>query len=159
MNISAVQLEDEDFLLLVKKVLSKTGVDPKWIQIELTESAFGDRSDMQGTIEDIRALGITVAIDDFGTGYSAFSYIKELPADTLKINMAFTQDIHKNVESYAIVKAILSIASAVSLNVVAEGIEQEEQVVALQELGCQEGQGYFYSKPISPEECEKFMKK
>ena len=97
---------------------------------------------MQETIEKLRALGFTVAIDDFGTGYSSFSYIKSCRR-SLKIDMAFTKDIHQNVESHAIVKAILSIAETVGLNVVAEGIEKEEQIIVLQELGCQEGQGSF----------------
>lgn len=158
-NVSAVQLENPGFLATIKSILNETGTAPELIQIELTESAFGNRTDMQETIEKLRAMGITVAIDDFGTGYSSFSYIKELPADTLKIDMAFTKDIHQNVESHAIVKAILSIAETVGFNVVAEGIELEEQIRVLQELGCQEGQGYFYSKPTSPKECEKFMKK
>lgn len=158
-NVSAVQLEDENLLSKFKEILKKTGVPPELIQIELTESAFGNQADVQETIEGLRAFGITAAIDDFGTGYSSFSYIKELPADTLKIDMAFTKDIHRNIESHAIVKAILSIAEVVGFNVVAEGIEQEEQLLVLQELGCQEGQGYFYSKPTSPAGCEKFMRK
>ena len=154
-NISAVQIEDEKFLSIIKKILKETNVTPELIEIELTESAFGNREDMQETIEQIRALGITVAIDDFGTGYSSFSYIKELPTNTLKIDRSFIQDIHKNDESHAIVKAILSIAKTVGLEVVAEGIELEEQLVILRQLGCQEGQGYFYSKPTTPEECVK----
>ena len=156
-NVSAVQLEEPGFLAMIKNILHETETPPELIQIELTESTFGNRVEMQETIEKLRALGFTVAIDDFGTGYSSFSYIKELPADTLKIDMAFTKDIHQNVESHAIVKAILSIAETVGLNVVAEGIEKEEQIIVLQDLGCQEGQGYFYSKPVSSEECEKFM--
>ena len=93
----------------------KTGVTTDWIEIELTESAFANREDMQGKIREIRALGITVSIDDFGTGYSTFSYIKELPADTIKIDMSFVRDIHLNEDSRAIVKAIVTLADTVGL--------------------------------------------
>ena len=114
---------------------------------------------MQGRIREIRALGITVSIDDFGTGYSTFSYIKELPADTIKIDMSFVRDIHLNEDSQAIVKAIVTLADTVGLNVIAEGIEYEEQAAILMNLGCREGQGYYYSKPTSPDACEQFMRK
>ena len=105
---------------------------------------------MQETIREIRALGITVSIDDFGTGYSTFSYIKELPADTIKIDMSFMRDIHLNEDSRAIVKAIVTLADTVGLNVIAEGVEYEEQVDILMRFGCREGQGYYYSKPTPP---------
>ena len=151
-NLSAVQLEEPTILETIKGILKETGVATNLIEIELTESAFADREGMQETIRKIRELGITVSIDDFGTGYSTFSYIKELPADTLKIDMSFVRDIHQNEESRAIVQAIVTLADTVGLNVIAEGIESEEQVEILKELGCQEGQGYFYSKPTTPEE-------
>ncbi len=157
-NVSAVQLEDPAFLSIIKKVLEETGVPKELIQLELTESAFGNQIHMKEVIVELRSMGITIAIDDFGTGYSSFSYIKELPADTLKIDITFIRDIHQNSESRAIVKAILAVATAVGLTVVAEGIEQEEQLIILQEMGCKEGQGYYYSKPTSSTECENFMK-
>jgi len=156
-NISAVQLEEPAFLTNVKNILAETGVSPKLIEFELTESAFADREGMQEKIVEIRKLGIVISIDDFGTGYSTFSYIKDLPADILKIDMSFIRDIHTNEESYAIVKAIVSLAKTIGLNVIAEGIEQKEQSDILLALGCQEGQGYFYSKPMTPEGCEQLM--
>jgi len=158
-NISAVQLEEPTILHTIKTILDETGVTTDLIEIELTESAFADREDMQGRIRDIRALGIRVSIDDFGTGYSTFSYIKELPADTIKIDMSFVQDIHLNEDSQAIVKAIVTLADTVGLNVIAEGVENEEQAIILMDLGCREGQGYYYSKPTSPDACEQFMRK
>jgi len=158
-NMSAVQLEEPTILHTIKTILEETGVTTDSIEIELTESAFADREDMQGRIREIRALGITVSIDDFGTGYSTFSYIKELPADTIKIDMSFVRDIHLNEDSQAIVKAIVTLADTVGLNVIAEGVEYEEQAIILMNLGCREGQGYYYSKPTSPDECEQFMRK
>lgn len=158
-NMSAVQLEEPTILHTIKTILDETGVTTDLIEIELTESAFADREDMQGRIREIRALGITVSIDDFGTGYSTFSYIKELPADTIKIDMSFVRDIHLKEDSRAIVKAIVTLADTVGLNVIAEGVECEEQAAILMDLGCHEGQGYYYSKPASPDACEQFMRK
>lgn len=158
-NMSAVQLEEPTILNTIKDIIDETDIATDWIEIELTESAFADREGMQDKIRKIRSLGITVSIDDFGTGYSTFSYIKELPADTLKIDMSFVRDIHENEDSRAIVKAIIMLAETVGLNIIAEGVEHEEQVTILKELGCCEGQGYYYSKPVSPSECEQFMKK
>ncbi len=158
-NMSAVQLEEPTIMKTIKAILEETGVTTDLIEIELTESAFADREGMRETVQEIRGLGITVSIDDFGTGYSTFSYIKDLPADILKIDMAFVRDIHRNEDSRAIVEAIVTLADIVGLNVIAEGIEYVEQATILKELGCREGQGYYYSKPSSPEECEQFMKK
>ena len=118
-----------------------------------------DRKEMRETVHKIRELGITVSIDDFGTGYSTFSYIQELPADILKIDMSFVREIHTNEDSRAIVGAIVTLADIVGLNVIAEGVEHSEQIAILRELGCREGQGYYYSKPTSPKDCESFMKK
>ncbi|CAM3270871.1 EAL domain-containing protein [Filibacter tadaridae] len=158
-NISAIQLKEPGIVEAIKRILVETGVTSERIEIELTESAFADRSGMQDVIQEIRDLGITIAIDDFGTGYSTFSYIKELPADTLKIDRAFIGDIHENEESRAIVKAILAVAGTVGLRVIAEGIECEEQAAILHEYGCEEGQGYFYSRPTTPDKCVSFMKR
>lgn len=158
-NMSTVQLEEPKIVNIIKDILNETGVTTNLIEIELTESAFANREDMRDKIREIRSLGIKVSIDDFGTGYSTFSYIKELPADNLKIDMSFVRDIHENEDSQAIVKAIVMMAETVGLNIIAEGIEYEEQVPILKELGCHEGQGYYYSKPVSSSECEQFMKK
>lgn len=158
-NMSIVQLEEPTIVSTIKDVLTETGISPEYIEIEVTESAFSERDDIKEHIIEIRKLGIKVSIDDFGTGYSTFSYIKELPADILKIDMAFIRDIHTNSKSRAIVKAIISLANTVNLKVIAEGIEYEEQVDILLEDGCLFGQGYYYSKPIIPEACERFMKK
>lgn len=153
-NMSTVQLEEPDIVDTIKRILFEESVSPDLIEIELTESSFADRGEMRHTIQAIRDIGITVAIDDFGTGYSTFSYIKELPADTLKIDMSFVQDIDVNEQSRAIVKAIVTLADTAGLMVIAEGIETEAQAKLLLALGCKEGQGYFYSKPVSPDECE-----
>ncbi|MCG7336628.1 EAL domain-containing protein [Sporosarcina sp. ACRSM] len=158
-NMSAVQLEEPTILDKMKEILQETDVSPNRIEIELTESAFADRDELQEMVRKMREMGVTVSIDDFGTGYSTFSYIKELPVDTVKIDRAFVNDIHVNEESHAIIKAIVTLANTIGLNVIAEGVEYEEQAKVLNELGCREGQGYYFSKPTSATNCEKFMEK
>ncbi|MBB4825243.1 diguanylate cyclase (GGDEF)-like protein/PAS domain S-box-containing protein [Sporosarcina luteola] len=156
-NMSTVQLEDPEIVDRIKKVLKSNGITPELIEIEVTESSFAEKEHMKETLEAIRSLGMTVAIDDFGTGYSNFSYIQELPADTVKIDMSFIRDIDVNENSRAIVKAIVTIAETAGLHVIAEGIETEEQAKILLDLGCQEGQGYFYSRPLPAEDCSLMM--
>ena len=108
-NMSTVQLEDPDIVETIERILAEEAVEPKLIEIELTESSFADRDEMREAIQRIREMGMHVAIDDFGTGYSTFSYIKELPADTVKIDMSFVRDIDVNENSRAIVKAIVAL--------------------------------------------------
>lgn len=158
-NMSTVQLEEPTIVETINRILNEERVTAELIEIELTETSFADRDEMRETIQRIRELGIQVAIDDFGTGYSTFSYIKELPADTLKIDMSFIRDIDVNENSRAIVQAIITLAGTAELQVIAEGIETEKQAKLLLELGCTEGQGYFYSKPLPPEECEYMISK
>lgn len=153
-NMSTVQLEDPEIVQTIKRILYEEEVESQQIEIELTETSFADRDEMRETIQRIRDLGMHVAIDDFGTGYSTFSYIKELPADTVKIDMSFVKDIDVNENSRTIVKAIVTLADTAGLNVIAEGIETEEQAKILRSLGCREGQGYFFSKPLPPEDFE-----
>lgn len=156
-NVSAVQLEEDQFLGKLTRILEEEGNRPDLLELELTESFFADRGEMQEVITAIRKLGVNIAIDDFGTGYSSFSYIKELPVDTLKIDRAFIKDLGDKEENRAIVEAILTVAKAVGLNVVAEGIEEREHLEILQDLGCQQGQGYYFSRPTTPNVCEGFM--
>lgn len=158
-NMSTVQLEEPTIVETINQILNEEAVTAELIEIELTETSFADRDEMRETIQRIRELGIQVAIDDFGTGYSTFSYIKELPADTLKIDMSFIRDIDVNANSRAIVQAIITLAGTAGLQVIAEGIETEKQAKLLLGLGCEEGQGYFYSKPLPPEECEYMISK
>ncbi|MEK3936886.1 EAL domain-containing protein [Sporosarcina sp. FSL W7-1349] len=158
-NMSPVQVEDPGTVSMVQKILDETGTPAELIEIEVTETTFADREGLREKMQTLRDMGITVAIDDFGTGYSTFSYIKDLPADTLKIDMSFIRDIHENEESRAIVKAIIALADTVGLRVVAEGVEYEEQAEILRSFGCTEAQGYLFSRPIPPEVCEQFMKR
>lgn len=108
-------------------------------------------------IKELRELGIHISVDDFGTGYSSLAYIKELPIDTLKIDRSFVRDIHMNKESKEIAKAIINLANSIGLNVIAEGVEQQEHVDALSKDGCILGQGYYYSRPLKVDAFEGYM--
>jgi diguanylate cyclase (GGDEF)-like protein/PAS domain S-box-containing protein len=157
-NLSARQFYQSDLLEFIKKTLHHTGLEPQWLELEVTENIFADIDHAAAILEQIRELGIHTSIDDFGTGYSSFSYIKHLPVDTLKIDASFIRDIHHNKESQAIVKAILTIAQTLNLNVIAEGVENQEQLAVLCEDGCSQGQGFLFSKPLTSQAFEMYLK-
>lgn len=157
-NLSVCQLSYSKFLPRLKEILEETELHPNWLELEVTESVFADMSGASDLIQHIRDLGIHISIDDFGTGYSSFSYIKNLPVDTLKIDASFIRDIDDNEESQAIVTAILTLAKKLQINVIAEGIESEEQIEFLNKDGCRQGQGFFFSKPLSNEDFEDYLK-
>lgn len=158
-NVSVRQLEDRDFIEKVKRILNESGLNPKNLELEVTESIFADVKNTVGILEEIRNLRIQVSVDDFGTGYSSLSYIKYLPIDTLKIDQSFVKDLHENEESHAIIWAIINIANSIGLNVIAEGVELEEQAKLLVNNNCKLAQGYFYSKPLKKEDFEDFLMK
>ncbi|OKL37829.1 bifunctional diguanylate cyclase/phosphodiesterase [Domibacillus mangrovi] len=157
-NLSTKQFYQSNLLDKIKEILNETELEPEWLELEITESIFTDIDQAIATLQEIRKLGVHISIDDFGTGYSSFSYIKHLPVDTLKIDASFIRDIDQNKESQAIVKAILDIAQTLGLNVIAEGIESQEQLIALSEDGCSQGQGFLFSKPLSIHEFENYFK-
>lgn len=157
-NVSVRQLQDPKFVQQVERVLKETGFNPKFLELEVTESIFADLNCITPILKRLRSLGIHISVDDFGTGYSSLSYIKHLPIDTLKVDASFVKDIHKNEESKAIVRAIINLAETIGLKVIAEGIEIEEQVRALRNDGCIFGQGYFYSRPLRKEAFEEYIR-
>jgi diguanylate cyclase (GGDEF)-like protein/PAS domain S-box-containing protein len=157
-NLSVRQFYQPDLVEKIREILEDTGLDPQWLELEITESIFADMDNAVPILQNIRDLGVHISIDDFGTGYSSFSYVKHLPVDTLKIDASFIRDVHTNKESQAIVRAILTIAQTLHLNVIAEGVEREEQLAFLHEEGCSEGQGYLFSKPIPRQDIEALLK-
>ena len=156
-NLSVRQFYQSDLLVKIKEILQQTGLEPQWLELEVTESVFADLDNAAAILQKIRDLGIHTSIDDFGTGYSSFGYIQRLPIDTLKIDASFIRDIHQNKESHAIVKAILTIAQTLGLNVIAEGVENQEQLDVLSEDGCDQGQGFLFSKPLSGHDFEQYL--
>ena len=157
-NVSARQFFQEGFLDMVDSTLEKTGMEPRHLELELTESVF--IQDVDRTVElldQLRKKGVKLAIDDFGTGFSSLSYLKRFPLDTLKIDQSFIKDVHRNQDDLAIVRAIIALARAMKLRIVAEGVETEDQSALLIGEGCNILQGYLFSRPLPLLELNSFL--
>ena len=151
-NLSLHQLQRQGFLETVDRLLGASGIDPCRIELEVTESAvMQDPEQGIGILGELRAMGIRIAIDDFGTGHSSLSYLKRLPVTTLKIDRTFVSDIGRDGDQGAIVKAIVAMAHSLDMKVVAEGVETEAQRAFLSVNGCDEMQGYYFSRPLAAE--------
>ena len=152
-NVSSVQFIDRDMKALVSDTLLQTGLKPNLLELEITESAMLD--DVRRVIDilsALRELGIELALDDFGTGYSSLSYLKRLPIDRLKIDRAFVKDLLKQPEDRAILAMVCQLGKQLSLKVLAEGVEDKEQIQMLADAGCEEAQGFYYAKPMPLDE-------
>jgi EAL domain-containing protein (putative c-di-GMP-specific phosphodiesterase class I) len=149
-NVSSVQFRQEGFCDLIRSVLHETGLAPQYLELELTESLLLANADlMLSVVQELKALGLTLAIDDFGTGYSSFSYLREFRVSRLKIDRIFIRDVAVNPDDAAITTAIISMAKSLHLKVVAEGVENEAQMLFLRTHHCDEIQGYYFSKPLA----------
>lgn len=148
-NLSLRQFQQPDLVEKVNQILVETGLQPEYLELELTESSI--MNDAEQTIETLhclKRLGIKISLDDFGTGYSCLSYLKSLPLDVLKIDRAFVRNIVTDLKDAAIVKTIVTLARNLNLKTVVEGVETKEQSNVLSDLGCNDFQGYYFSKPI-----------
>jgi EAL domain-containing protein (putative c-di-GMP-specific phosphodiesterase class I) len=146
-NISATQFAREGFLEQVTMIINNSGVDPQHIEIEVTEHTMLHNIETVSTIvKQLRELGIRASLDDFGTGYSSLHYIKRFPVDALKIDISFIQNICTDTDDIAIVSAIITMAHAMNLKVIAEGVENNEQLEILRKLHCDQIQGYIFSR-------------
>ncbi len=149
-NLSALQVEEHRLVEVVTSTLQETGMDPRYLELELTENILIERPDVIYNIfQQLREIGVRLAIDDFGTGYSSLSYLSKLPIDKLKIDRSFVQDLDHNADGRSIVEAIISMAHSLRLKAIAEGVETREQEKILRRLGCDELQGYIYSPALS----------
>ncbi|EPD52311.1 diguanylate cyclase (GGDEF) domain-containing protein [Paenisporosarcina sp. HGH0030] len=153
-NVSQRQFRDNNFVPFIESCLYSYSIEAKYLEFEVTESVIENIDLVMPKINSLKALGVGISIDDFGTGYSSLSMLKNLPFDTLKIDQSFIRDLIGNSQDLSLVKTIISIGQTFNLNVVAEGIEKEEHLHLLAELDCPMGQGYFFSKPIRPEQLE-----
>lgn len=150
-NASALQLQRSDFVSQLVEITQQTGFPTSQLEIEITESfLLRNQQHAFATLGQLRELEIDISLDDFGTGYSSLSYLKGLPINKLKIDRSFINDVPSQADSNAIVQAIIAMAKALDLVVVAEGVEDHQQVEFLMEHGCQFGQGYVFSKPLDP---------
>lgn len=159
-NLSAAQFDDMDLIQLVADTLATTQLDPGCLELEITESLL--MADVEKAIRmlaELRKLGTTIALDDFGTGYSSLSYLKRFPLHYLKIDRSFVSGIPEDSNDDAIVRAIVAMAQSLGLDVIAEGVETEEQARFLQQIGCSTFQGYYYSRPVSAKEFEHLLRR
>ncbi len=151
-NISAVEFRHPGFLDGVARILKETGLTPRYLELELTESILmHDAESSTSVLAALKAMGVQLAIDDFGTGYSSLSYLKRFPIDTLKIDQSFVRDICTDADDATIVAAVIGMGKSLKLRVIAEGVETQEQLTFLQARHCGEGQGFHFSHPVSAE--------
>jgi diguanylate cyclase (GGDEF)-like protein/PAS domain S-box-containing protein len=149
-NFSARQFQQPSFISTVAEILKETNLDPRWLEMELTESSIMKEPELAiEKLHELKLMGIKVAIDDFGTGYSSLNYLKRFPIDTLKIDKSFVSDVCKDPHDTAIVRAIITLGHALDLMVIAEGVETQEQLQYLTSLGCDVVQGFLFSKSLS----------
>jgi diguanylate cyclase (GGDEF)-like protein len=148
-NLSARQFQRQNLPSVVRKILDETGLEPQWLELEVTESILMQNIDKTvATLHELKAMGVRISIDDFGTGYSSLNYLKRFPIDTLKIDQSFVRDIANDPDDAAIVTAVISLAHTMKLKVIAEGVETIDQLEFLRHKNCDKMQGYFYSKPL-----------
>jgi EAL domain-containing protein (putative c-di-GMP-specific phosphodiesterase class I) len=157
-NVSAMEFQDEKFLEGVFAILSETGLDPRSLELELTESALMKHADSAASIlKALRDKGVRVAIDDFGTGYSSLSYLRKFPLDALNIDQSFVHQISTAGDATTIVTAVIAMARNLQLRVIAEGAETAEVVAFLRAHQCDEAQGYYFSRPVPPQQFAKLL--
>ncbi|WP_226037551.1 sensor domain-containing protein [Aquibacillus saliphilus] len=156
-NISAIQFEDRDFVQIVNQALSKYQLSPEYLGLEITESVMQNINQSSVIIDELNLLGVKISIDDFGIGYSSLSVLSKLPIDFVKIDKSFVNDIISNANTASLVKTMLEMGESLRFELIAEGIEEKQQADFLINIGCQFGQGYYYSPPLPPNELEKLV--
>ena len=159
-NLSSRQLNDSSLIETVSNILLETGLDPKFLELEITESAIMQNTKMASEIlQALHEQGISLAVDDFGTGYSSLGYLKRFPIDTLKIDRSFIRDCTTDKDDAALVKAIIAMADSLNLEVIAEGVEESEQLIFLRDQNCMAIQGFYFSRPLPSEKLTKMLEK
>ncbi|MBE2886396.1 putative bifunctional diguanylate cyclase/phosphodiesterase [Geobacter anodireducens] len=158
-NLSARQFRQENLIQMVADVLAETGLDPRWLELELTESLLMERAEQSVSIlRSLADMGIDIAVDDFGTGYSSLGYLKRFPITNLKIDQSFIRDIASDPDDAILVRTIITMAHGLGMKTVGEGVESLEQVDFLCRHGCEEVQGYYFSRPLTAEGCEELLR-
>ncbi|HSQ41439.1 MAG TPA: EAL domain-containing protein, partial [Fibrobacteraceae bacterium] len=157
-NFSAKQFLNQDLAHEVRAILDSTELSPRNLKVEITESiAMRDMERTLETLHNLTNMGLQISIDDFGTGYSNLSYLKHYPFNTLKIDRSFVKDVPLDQEDMAITRTIISMAKNLHLKIIAEGVETTEQLEFLREEGCEQIQGFFFSKPLAAEDATRFL--
>ncbi|MEZ4655462.1 MAG: bifunctional diguanylate cyclase/phosphodiesterase [Candidatus Eisenbacteria bacterium] len=159
LNISSKHLSRPDLAPELKRTLVEFDLDPQWIRMEITETAIAENPEVAiDVLHELRALGCLLSVDDFGTGYSSLACLQRYPIDLLKIDRAFIKSIDENSTSEEIVRLILVLADHFGLEAIAEGIETEEQLRVLREIGCTVGQGFLFSRPVDADRAQEFVR-
>jgi diguanylate cyclase (GGDEF)-like protein len=159
-NISAVELRIGDFVGFMSHLITTTGLDPRFLELELTETFLTqDSTSTSAVLHALRGIGLNLALDDFGTGYSSLNHLKRFPIDTLKIDRSFVHGITTNSDDASIVAAVISMGRHLHMRVVAEGVETPEQLAFLQHHECPFGQGYYFSRPVAAQECTQLLRR
>lgn len=159
-NVSAIAFQEESFLADLFALLDETGLDPRSLELELTEGILMKHAEsVTSILQTLRERGVQVTIDDFGTGYSSLSYLRKFPVDALKIDQSFVRQISTDGDDTAIVTAVISMARNLKLRVIAEGVETLEQIAFLQAHECDEAQGFYFSPPVPPEEFARLLER
>ncbi|WP_456025368.1 EAL domain-containing response regulator [Pseudomonas capeferrum] len=157
-NVSGHQLIEGDLIADIERTLRQTGVAPHWLEVELTEGSLMENTQHTiASLQRLRTMGVKISIDDFGTGYSSLAYLRRFPIDTLKIDIAFIREVTTNPQDAAITRTIIELAHSLSLQVVAEGVETQDQLAFLKAAGCDQIQGYLFSRPLPAATLERLL--
>jgi diguanylate cyclase (GGDEF)-like protein/PAS domain S-box-containing protein len=157
-NVSSLEFRSDGFLENLRAVLRQTSLDPSYLELELTETVLMQHAESTASVlKALKSIGVRLAVDDFGTGYSSLSYLKQFPIDCLKIDQSFVHDIRRGEDDAPIVRAVITMAKSLRQRVVGEGVETEEQMKFLRTHGCDDAQGYYFSKPVVAEHFAKLL--
>lgn len=158
-NLSGRQFHDQQLVETIKRILAETKLDPQYLDLEITETYAMQNADFTlAILKSLKAMGVHISIDDFGTGYSSLSHLKHFPIDTLKIDRSFIKDLAADPKGEAIVSAIIVLAHNLGMDVVAEGVERDAEVVLLRKHNCDKIQGFLFSRPIPPPDLEHLIR-
>jgi EAL domain-containing protein (putative c-di-GMP-specific phosphodiesterase class I) len=157
-NVSAKQLDSDEFVLDVQRILEETGLGPDALTIEITETAImHDTVATAARLVAVKQLGVRIAIDDFGTGYSSMAHLQHFPVDALKIDRSFIAQMSHNEEGETILRTLVQLGKALSIETLAEGIEQAHELTLLQGESCDSGQGFLFARPLDAADTERFL--
>ncbi|WP_338568373.1 EAL domain-containing response regulator [Pseudomonas canadensis] len=157
-NVSGHQLIEGDLIADIARILAQTGVEPHWLEVELTEGSLMENTQHTiASLQRLHAMGVKISIDDFGTGYSSLAYLRRFPIDTLKIDIAFIREVTSNPQDAAITRTIIELAHSLNLRAVAEGVETQAQLAFLKDAGCDQIQGYLFSRPLPVATLERLL--
>jgi diguanylate cyclase (GGDEF)-like protein/PAS domain S-box-containing protein len=157
-NVSSVEFRNDQFLGSISTILKETGLEPGYLELELTESVLMQHAEFSvPVLQKLKAMGVRLAIDDFGTGYSSLSYLRQFPIDTLKVDQSFIHEINADTDEATIISAVINMGCRLKHRVIAEGVETAEQLAFLRAHGCDVGQGYYFARPMPAEETAKLL--